>query len=163
MHPAFNIGRIIRFRGNQSRENGWIRRKVAEDSDSRSRSVHELREELNGKIRTLDFLDEEQQSDLRLIVGEALTNACRHASKRCTVKVTWESTPYEISLSIVNPSNYGVQRAIALPEDCLAENGRGQVIISELVKRLAIKDNLHVRYRYRCFFGRTIFQVNIGR
>ncbi|MCL5410460.1 MAG: ATP-binding protein [Patescibacteria group bacterium] len=158
VQQILNIGELPK-RVKDVQESGSICRKVAEDN--RNRSAHDLRHEVGGKLQTLDFLGEAQQSDVELIVGEAVTNACCNTPDRRPIKIAWENSPSDLHLSITN-SNYNcVDRKVALPEDCLSEHGRGLVIIEELVNHLS-ETGLRTGCSLRNCSNRTVFRISVG-
>ncbi|MCL5406930.1 MAG: ATP-binding protein [Patescibacteria group bacterium] len=153
-----NIGESRQVKNVQ--ESGRILRRVVDSN--RTKSVHDLRQELGGKLETLDFINEDQQNTLKLILGEALTNACCYTLDQRPIEIAWESSPSDLQLRITNSNRNHKSQLVALPEDCLSEHGRGIVLIEELAKCLVGEAGLHTGCSLCSSFNRTVFRINIG-
>ena len=118
---------------------------TAKDSNFESRECR-LKPDLQLVATTLSamkifFLERGLQSDvwsgLELAVAEALNNAVEHGCVdrfEAEVICRWSWTDETIQIEITDPGNYQPPKHKAmLPEDPLAEEGRGEFLIEQLV------------------------------
>ncbi|MFA6492819.1 MAG: ATP-binding protein [Patescibacteria group bacterium] len=163
-HLTLNIDKVSGCKGKKgtkdAQENGCIKRKVA--GETRTKSAHEMRRVLGEKVETLDFLNQDQQEEVKLVVGEVLTNAFCYSPEQSDVEVVWVGTDSKLLLVITNSNGKCAMKETSLPEDCMAEHGRGRFIVDSLVKELDSNDKICANCSYGHHRGRTIFQMAIG-
>ncbi|KKQ18672.1 MAG: hypothetical protein US31_C0002G0017 [Berkelbacteria bacterium GW2011_GWA1_36_9] len=156
-----DIGSSYKFKEEGINERGQIKRWIADDD--KSEIAHHLRHEVGAAFESVDFLEPDQQSFLAIVLGEALTNACKCLSDQHSVDITWEKSLSNIQLRIANPSDRCYQGQISLPDDCFANNGRGLAVIEALMKDIDNKDGIHASCSLCYYRGRMVFQIAIGR
>jgi anti-sigma regulatory factor (Ser/Thr protein kinase) len=88
-------------------------------------------------LRTRGVGSDEALAELELAVTEALTNSIRHGDARATDPTTlfaWSWRSGELEIEVSEPGRYEPPEHWArLPEDPLAEGGRGGFLITELM------------------------------
>lgn len=127
----------------------------------RGQSVHELRHEVMATFESLVFLGPGQQSDLEMVIGEALDNACKCSSDQHPVDIAWEKSPSVIHLRIANPSDKCQKCQINHP-DCSAEHGRGLAMIKTLVTEINDTDGIYAGCGLYYYFRRMVFRFVVG-
>jgi PAS domain S-box-containing protein len=104
-------------------------RKIWSFHSSDAYSAHATRHELMTFIRGFKT-SEEELFRVELVLGEILANTVEHAPGLVNIELDWASTNPVLTIVDTGP---GFSRfAAQLPEDALAENGRGLFLISTL-------------------------------
>jgi anti-sigma regulatory factor (Ser/Thr protein kinase) len=97
-------------------------------------AVHSLRREIRAYLHRHAAPDADIGS-AELVVAELLGNVVRHAAGRAWVSLTWGGTNPVLTIYDLGP---GFEPDTSAPDDPLAEGGRGLLIVSNLVDRLAV-------------------------
>lgn len=114
----------------------------------------------------LGHLDERQLSALELIFGEAITNAFSHATGHGLVVLRLIVSSRLVGVCLSSPTNGYMGGNFCLPEDIMAECGRGQMIIdgsAASLRETGLKIDYGYKFRRRICGGRTHFEFVISR
>lgn len=136
-------------------------------SDEDAARASQSRKKIAQELDSCDFLDQHQKQDVEIAVGEAVTNAVKHASlkddkEECVICEVVKASD-SFGVKIANPSDDLLPLSSSPPE-LLEERGRGRVLIVRLVADLR-QSGLKARssYRFEPRQRKTIFFLSVRR
>ena len=141
---------------------------LTDSEEDKNYAASQLRHDAIQELSPLEFLSEDQREDITLAVGEAGTNAVKHALLKDNEEecVTCEVVKADDSFAvkITNPSDDLSTETPSLPESS-EEEGRGRFVIDKIVQDLC-QSGLEAQYSF-CFepqenhSGRAIFSLSV--